>query len=266
MAAAQPDNASAQEQAALLLGTLAMKENSGCFWDPRDACNHVCAHLAVAQFLRGGSPMSIEGRLADCLVGLIVDTKTQTGHDLDQLAAEKSPPPDLAAWLNACRMRNTRDWLESSPIRRMRRPLNKWNTFAPTRETVNPDLAIGWLQAHSMSYRIDWQRIVLEMGFSVDAGHIFAEKSIAQEIHLMQTTFPGSFNGTSLIGDLNEPPGDAVNFNATSSGSPVVRSAGHVGALFSSATCVMPSRKRGTFFANKWGVPENARALDHGGG
>lgn len=45
----EPDNPFAQEQAALVLGTLAMKENSGWFWDPRDICNHAAAHLAVAR-------------------------------------------------------------------------------------------------------------------------------------------------------------------------------------------------------------------------
>jgi tetratricopeptide (TPR) repeat protein len=258
--ATQPDDAAAQEQAALILGTLAMKENSGYFWDPREACNQVCAHLAVAQFLRAGSPVSIEGRLADCLVGLIADTKTQTGHDLDQLAAEKPPPPDLAAWLNACRMRNTRDWrIVANPEKAS--PLEQVEYFRAYAEGVNPDLAIAWLQAHSMANRVDWQRIVLEMGFSVQAGHIFAQSSIPQEIHVMQTTFPGSFDSTSLIADLNEPPGDAVNFSGASVGTPVVISRGLWAQFFQRHLCHAIA-ETGNFFANKWGVPDNTNALD----
>ena len=91
----EPDNAVAHEQAALVLGTLAMKENSGLFWNPKEACNRATAHLAVAKYFRGNAPLSVEGRLAESLVGLIVDTKAETGRQLDQLEAEPNPP---ATW------------------------------------------------------------------------------------------------------------------------------------------------------------------------
>ncbi len=159
-----------------------MKENSGYFWDPRDICNQACTHLAVAQFLRGGTPTSIEGRLADICIGLIVDTKTQTGKDLDALADEKSPPLELVAWINAGRIRNSRDWrIVKNP--EIATPLEQVEYFRAYAETVNPDLAIAWLQNNKIANRIDWQRIVLEMGFSVDAGHTFAEKSIGREVY-----------------------------------------------------------------------------------
>ena len=256
----EPDNAAAQEQAALIVGTLAMKENSGYFWDPREACNQTCAHLAVAQFLRAGAPASVEGRLADILVGLIVDTKAQTGHDLDVLAAEKNPPAELAAWINACRMRNTRDWrIVPSPEKAS--PLEQVEYFRAYSEAVNIDLAIGWLTAHSINNRIDWTRIVLESRFSVDAGHMFAENSIGAEVHTMQTTFPGSFGKDTLVNDLNQPPGDAVTFSGPGAGVPTVINRGLWAQFFQRHLCNAIAQT-GDFFANKWAVPENTQALD----
>ncbi len=258
--AAQPDNASAHEQAALVLGTLALKENSGFFWDPRETCNQVCIHLAVAQYFRGNAPVSIEGRLANICIGLIVDTKTQTGKDLDNLAPEKSPPADLAAWINAARMRNTRDWrIVKTP--ETASPLEQVEYFRAYSEMVNPDLALAWLKAHNLDNRIDWQRITLAMFYSVDAGHVFAEKSIPGEIYVMQQTFPGSFSPSSMVSDLNEPAGDAVAFNGSASGIPIVISRGLWAQFFQRHLC-HAIEETGSFFVNSWGVPEYAQQLD----
>ena len=106
----QPDNPLAQQQAALVLGTLAMKENSGWFWDPREICNHVTAHLAVARSLEPTKPLSAEGQMAECIVGLIDDTKKECSDELDQMAKLPGAPKELAAWIAAGRMRNSRDW------------------------------------------------------------------------------------------------------------------------------------------------------------
>jgi len=197
----EPDNPVAQEQAALVLGTLAMKENSGYFWDPRDICNHVCTHLAVAQFLRGGAPMSVEGKLADITVGLIVDTKTQTGLDIDAVAATKDASPDLAAWVNACRMRNTRDWRAAKSPENAS-PFEQVEYFRAVGEAVNSDASMTWLQASSLPPRVDWTRTILEYDFSVGAGETFVQNAMDQEIEAMQSTFPGSFVGTGRCGEI----------------------------------------------------------------
>jgi hypothetical protein len=141
-----PANCAALEQAALILGTLAMKENSGPFWDPRGACNHACAYLAAAQYLRAGAPMSVEGRLAGSLVGLIADTKAQTGRELDQFANE-NPNPDLTVWINAGRLRNSRDY-RLLPKPENGSALEQVEYFRAVAEAVSTDWAIAWLQAH----------------------------------------------------------------------------------------------------------------------
>jgi hypothetical protein len=256
-----PANADAHEQAALVLGTLAMKENSGFFWDPRDACNHACAHLAVGQFLRGDNvPLSVEGRLAGSLIGLIADTKTQTGRELDALGSANPAPPELAAWLNAGRMRNTRDWrIVKTP--ETATPLEQVEYVRALGEAVDPDQAMTWLQAHSVADRPDWGRIILEEGFSVDAGHVFAERSIAEEFHAMQTTFPGSFDGGSLVADLNRAPADVLDGDGPGTSTITVIDRGMWARYFQRHLCAAIF-ETGHFYADIWGVPENAKELD----
>jgi tetratricopeptide (TPR) repeat protein len=257
---AQPGNAAAHEQAALILGTLAMKENSGYFWDPRDACNHACAHLAVAEFLHAGASLAVEGRMAGCLVGLIADTKTATGQQLDQLAHEASKSIDLTNWLNAARMRNTRDWrIVKTP--ETASPLEQVEYFRALAEAVDPDQAIAWLQAHSIPDRPDWARIVLELDFSVEAGHAFAQSSVGAEIKLMETALPGIFGGPDLLMNLNRAPGDVLSADGASAGTLVVINRG-MWAHFFQRHLFHALAETGDFFANKWGVPDNTRELD----
>jgi hypothetical protein len=58
-----PRDAEGHEQAAMLLGTLGMRENSGRFWDARGFCNRATAHLAFAQALRNGGRFRIRAGL-----------------------------------------------------------------------------------------------------------------------------------------------------------------------------------------------------------
>ena len=155
----------------------------------------------------------MEGRLAGCLVGLIADTKTETGRELDDLGRETAPP-DLAR-VGECgpQCATARNWrvvknAESGS------PLEQVEYFRALAEAVDPDQAIAWARAHSLPDRPDWARIVLEIGCSVDAGHAFAQPAISGEIHIMQTTFPGSFGGNGLVADLNQAPSDVVGTGA----------------------------------------------------
>ncbi len=264
-----PANPAALEQAALVLGTLAMKENSGPFWDPRGACNHASAYLAVAQYLRAGAPASIEGRLAGSLVGLIADTKAQTGRELDQLARE-NPTPDLSAWINAGRMRNSRDY-RLLPKPENATPLEQIEYFRAVAEAISTDQAVAWWQAHlpsdqpdqstGLPGRPDWGRIVLEIGCSVDSGHLLAQNSITEEIHVMQATFPGSFGRGGLVTDLNRAPADVLGTEGADAGKLSVIDQGMWAHFFQRHLC-LAIEATGNFFENLWGVPENTRQLD----
>ena len=252
---AEPGNAAAQEQAALVLGMLAMKENSGFFWDPREMCSRACAHLAVAQILRPGTPTP-EGGWAAVLVGLIEDTKTETGHEIDALAAAKNPSADLVPWVNAARMRNSRDWrIVKEP--ETASPFEQIEYFRALGEAVDTDKAVDWVSKSHLPLRPDWARIVTEEGYSVQVGHELVESSIGGEIKNMQATFPGSFQGAGWVDELNAAPSDVLGAD----GRLAVIDRGMWARYFQRHLC-QAIAGTGDFFQNKWGVPENTAALD----
>ena len=257
---AEPDNPLAQQQAALVLGTLAMKENSGWFWDPRDVCNHVTAHLAIARSLAPGADLSVEGKLADCCVGLICDTKKECARELDDLSQMKDAPKELDAWVRASRMRNSRDW------RIIDKPENasgfeQLEYFRALGEAISPDQAVSWLQAKSIPNRQDWTRLVLQLPYSVDNGHTFAMPSVASEIALMQTIFPDRFKKETLVKDLNELSGDVLALDAKGTSGLYVITNGMWAQFFQRHLCHALANT-GSFLQVMLGAPDEAAQFD----
>jgi tetratricopeptide (TPR) repeat protein len=254
--AEEPDNTLAQQQAALVLGMLAMKENSGWFWNPRDACNHVAAHLAVARSLDPGADLSVEGQLAECMVGLISDNKKDCADEMDSMEKMTGAPKELNSWLRAGRMRNSRDWRivekpeEASAFEQV-------EYFRALSEAVDVDQGIAWMQAKSIPMRQDWIRIVMESPFSVEAGHAFATSSVATEITAMRAIFPDRFSKDTLISDLNENPEDVLVADASGHLSLQVISNGMWAEYFQRHLC-HAIVETGDFLQNKWGVPDDA--------
>ncbi len=252
----EPDNTLAQQQAALLLGTLAMKENSGWFWDPRDICNQATAHLAVAYSLNSGTSLVVEGQLAECLVGLIADTKKECAKQLDRMTKITRAPKELGAWLRAARMRNSRDWrLVDKPEKGS--GLEQVEYFRALCEAVSSDQAIRWIEKSGVRPRQDWTRIVLEFSFSVDAGHVYASPSVGSELALMQATFPNRFNKDSFIVALNETPAGVLMTGSSGASTLRVISNG-MWAQFLQRHFCHALVETGDFLQNKWGVQDQA--------
>jgi hypothetical protein len=255
----EPNNIFAHQQAALVLGTLAMKENSGSFWDPRESCNHACAHLAVARALDSSKDLAIEGRLAECLVGLIADTKTECARQLS-LMETASASNELSAWVRAARVRNSRDWRLAGNTNK-RSGLEQVEYFRALSEAVNVDQAISWMRKNSVPPRQDFTRIVLQFAFSVEAGHEFALPSLGSEIALMNATFPNRFNRDSFIAALNENPADVLVPDSSGRLNVQVISPGMWARFFQRHIC-HALIETGDFLQNKWGVADEAEQFD----
>ncbi len=252
----ESDNPFAQEQAALVLGTLAMKENSGSFWDPRDICNHATAHLAVARSLKPAPELALEGQLAECLVGLIADTKKECAEELDRMAKITRAPKELGAWLRAARMRNSRDWrLADKPEKAS--GLEQVEYFRALSEAVSIGQAMRWLETKAVLPRQDWTRIILEFSFSVEAGHVFASKAVGSELALMQAMFPNRFNKDSLIVALNEAPNGVIVTDSSGKSSLPVISNGMWAQFFQRHFC-HAVLETADFLRSIWGVRDQA--------
>jgi len=105
-----PLDAAAHEQAALVLGSLGMRENAGSFWDTRGFCNHATAHLALARALNPSHAQSDCGAVAELLIGLLIDTKSDCQKRIEELVNHIGNTPELEPWVIAAKLRNTRDY------------------------------------------------------------------------------------------------------------------------------------------------------------
>jgi hypothetical protein len=100
--------AQAHEEAALVLGTFALREADTSFADARPALNRMTAHLAFASALRQGGERSLSGRYAEALHATLAGRAADAMAALSALRDGALPPQP--AWLNALALRNTQDW------------------------------------------------------------------------------------------------------------------------------------------------------------
>lgn len=104
---ADPRDPGAHEAAALLLASLALREDAGRFSDIRLTLSRLTAHLALARALRAGSRASADGRIAE-LARLTLLGRQQEA--LDALSRSEAPTAAETSWVRALRLRNTGDW------------------------------------------------------------------------------------------------------------------------------------------------------------
>ena len=252
-----PLDAQAHEQAALLLGTLALRENSGRLWNPRGLCNRAAAHLAFARTLR---PEASEcGQVAGLLIGLLIDTKADCQTRIAALRAQAATHPELGPWITAAAMRNTRDYrlLTNPPQATL---LERIEQFRALSEAISSEEAIkrtGNLQPAGLP---DWARIVLQGGYGVDSGHRFALPSTGQEFLDAVQVFPEfqkAATAAEFAAVLNVPPGDAVQPGEDRRGHLQVIDRG-AWAQYFQRHLLQAAEETEDFLQNKWGVPDEA--------
>ena len=257
---AHPLDASAHEQAALLLGTLAMRENSGLWWNPRGLCNRAAAHLAFARALRPeASPC---GEVAELLIGLIIDTKADCQKRIAALRAQTAAYPELGPWVMAAALRNTRDYrlLETPGSATL---LERVERFRALSEAISSEQAVARTPDHEPSYAPDWERIVLQGGCSVNTGHQFATPSTGLEIGDAARIFPDLRTARApaqFASILNVPPGDAVQTGDDQHAHFRVIDRG-TWAQFFQRHLLQAANETYNFLQYKYGVPEEAKSF-----
>lgn len=177
---AQPAAPALHEQAAFVLGALALREGAGLFTDARPAWSRLTAHLAVARLMAPSRPPSLAARLAEAL--LLVDV----GREVDALAAlaplaDASQPPAVKAWATALRVRATGDWrlvawpAKSTPIERQ-----AYARAYAWRVGLAPLLA--WIDDARPDVDVALLRILLSQAFPVAVGGRFAAAGLVTEL------------------------------------------------------------------------------------
>ena len=255
-----PLDPDAQEQAALLIGTLGMRENSGSFFDTHDFCDRATAHLALARALRADHSVGDAGAVAELLIGLLIDTKRDCEQRIDALTARIPATPEFKPWTVAARLRNRRDY-RVLPHPEGATLLERIELFRATGDAAGSAAACKALQGSLEEPLTDWTRMLLQMSFSVEQGHQFTSNALSLEFAEAATIFPqltvSKPSADSIVKLYNREPAHVVNQGADGAMKVEVIDDG-VWAMFLQRHLCHAIESVHYFLRDKWGVKDEA--------
>ncbi len=172
--------ADAHAEAALLVGTLALREAATVFSDPRRLISRMTAHLALADAL-GVAADNETRRLSETVLYTLVGRQRTALDRLSELDSTGSSAV-LHAWGRALRLRNTGDWrLVSNPNRASL--LEQIELVRAAQYSLGDPRTLDFIDAiHNRAETADWARIVMQESHGVEASHRFAAEAIAMEL------------------------------------------------------------------------------------
>lgn len=172
--------AGAHVEAALIQGTLALREGASSFNDPRRLISRMTAHLAMAD-ATGMAPDSGLRRLAEATLYTLVGRQRTALDRLTTLEAEGATDP-MRSWARALRLRNTADWrLVSDP--RHATLLEQIQLIRAVSTSLGDPRTLDYIDAlHELADVPDWARIIMAASPGVDAGNRFADMAVVQEL------------------------------------------------------------------------------------
>jgi len=263
---AHPSDTMALENAAVLLGTLAMRENSGLLWDPKLPCARAASFLALARSLESNGPKSDEAALGELLIGLIIDTKADCLNRTADLKTRAAKNPALLPWVRAAEFRNTRDWrptLEANATQ-----FEKVEKFRAYADGATAENAYEYFKKVGDFNAVDWNRIIFSVGGSVELGHYFSREYIQKEIKEACLTLELPWPKTSeemksLIAALNEIASSVVTTDP--SGKHSIKAIDHgMWAQVGQRHICYAVYAIWHFMDDQWGVPDEANSFRKG--
>lgn len=163
----------AHEEAALLIGTLALRESAGLLSDPRSELSRLTAHLAFARALRRSAPPSLAGTIAEAIVLTLVNRQADALNRVRTIEAAAGTP-GAASWARALRLRITGDW--RTPLAPNAFTIERLSYARALRAQLNSARTLDYVEDQDVDARADWQRMLLSGNFSVEAGNLFARR------------------------------------------------------------------------------------------
>jgi hypothetical protein len=195
------------EEAALLVGSLALREAAGYFWDVRQLLCRMAAHLAIARALRGPSPHGPDGMIAAVILRIEAGLTTEALNKLDELEAQAAGSEDMSSWLRALRLLVTRDW-RTLPDPWTRTLLERLAYFRAVRETLDLAAAVDFHRKSDDQPIPDWGRVAFQGSLGTEVG-VFAGGGIDLEIAEAQDLWARihgrPLGASSLVQELNRP-------------------------------------------------------------
>ena len=216
-------DAGAHEQAALIVGALALRETGGPFGDVRQELCRMSAHLALARALRRGTA-SPTAAYADALLLTLVQRQKDALARIDALERTR-PASDWAAFLRALRIRITRDWrilpdaARATLVERLQHYRALWQTLGEE----HSDAFLASFKAEPIG---DWGRITLDTGGHVEKGAIFsaslASADMSEAAEIWRILHVADLPKGKITDALNAPPQRLVSAEAAARPEPHV--------------------------------------------
>jgi len=253
-------DAQAHEEAALVLGVLALREASGEFTDTRQMLCRVAAHLTVAQSLRRGAAAPLRG-FADALLLTLVNRQRDALARIEAL--EKGGPSAAgASFLRALRVRITHDWrILQNPTRASL--LERLQHYRALDQSAGTSAASAFLATNAAEPVGDWARITFENGASVGRGQLVLDTMLARELDDVAETwraFHGTpFNSRELALALNRRPERLLSTGPSARVVPRVIGWGVWAGFFQRNLC-FEAWATVDFLSTMLGLPDEARA------
>lgn len=244
------------EQAAVIIGTFALREYAGWFHDIRPALCRMAAHLSLARALRPTSGTC--GTLAEAI------QSTLAGRQAEALELVAKLPADLGPWITALKMRNIGDW-RLCPHPNKATLLEQVTWARASIRSISPAPVRAFLAAYAPESKIpDWSRAVMDVSFGVENGHVFVKPSIGLEL--------ADFAAASQAWDGRPPKGpEMLSFLNAQGERAVGRSSngfelavlgwGQIAAHYQRHLC-WAIFSTDDFLRNVWGVPDQAASLE----
>jgi hypothetical protein len=203
--------AEAHAEAALIVGTLALREAATVFNDPRRLISRMTAHLAVAD--ASGIPADNEiRRLSEIILYTLVGRQRTALDRLDTLDPAGANAT-LQSWARALRLRNTADWriLDDPKHKTL---LEQIELIRAAQYSLGAPRVLDFIDSIDDRADIpDWGRLVMQENRNVEAGNRFSAEAVASELveaaDARKTYSPDASNSAEdLIAALKVEPGD----------------------------------------------------------
>jgi tetratricopeptide (TPR) repeat protein len=192
----EPLNPEWHEQAALLIGSFAMRQSAAAgFCDLRRHLCKMTSHLALAKAIRGS--LGPCGELAEALLCTLCGRETPALGIADQLQHDANLPNGLpsnvvTSWQRGLRLHNTGDYriLDQPDTATL---LEKLEYFRALRYSVGTAAASQFLATHDVERLPEWSERILAGDLTVEDGNRWATPALEMELEACAARYRNYF-------------------------------------------------------------------------
>lgn len=251
----------AHEEAAVLLGMLALREYAGIYTDVRTFLNSITAHLAVARALDPDIQDKTLYRYADVVTSILVHHQQEALEKLNRMNADLKGNRVHKVWHDALKTRITSDW-RILKDEELLTPFEGIELFRAMSIALSSNLAIEWYKTNQ-TIKIPFAeaaRIASYHGCSVSNGHTLTKNGVSNEFYEMSKVITHFDLGKyeELVKYLNRIDTRCVKTTADGS-SPVKVIRDGLWAGYFQRTLICRASLEYGFYLRRWAVKERAK-------